>query len=1125
MIWLRQTIQAKLLVSFLSIAVILLGMMFSYYQVLMVARDKAQYNMSERWQEMESAENAYDAMLRAQSWQEYIQSPKFVDFLVEEAISFAKRFKEQNLASGDLPQIEQATQLINEIRNFQDSFQIIVHFLAEKGLDEESGMQGDMRQAAHTLEELLDQLEQTSHKIPGASVQYLTIRRHEKDYLSRKDEKYLNRLLDVLHALRDRINVAQIPHPEQSTLREALDTYRHNFIRVVHQDQLISDQTNMLEGKMGYVKKLCVQLIQHTKEEMTAQSAETWESLAQQIESGLWFSLSTLLLGLLLIGVIINRNMVRPLMRLQNAAIRIGRGEQTPQWSTLQSADEIGDLVNAFRKMVDDLKASQNELEEARQKAEVANQAKGFFVANISHEIRTPMNAILNMAHLCLHTQPTAQQQDYLEKIHGAAQALLHIINDVLDFSKIEAGKITLEKITFHLDNVMSDLSTLVMSKATSKQIEVIFATARGVPRSLVGDPTRLGQVLLNLVSNAIKFTEQGEIILTVERVQESEAEITLLFTIKDTGIGMTPEQLERLFQAFSQADNSTTRKYGGTGLGLVISKHLVEVMGGTLRVESRPQEGSSFSFTARFGLTETNRRRTLELPEDIRQKRVLVIDDNCSSQKMLRTALESFSFQVSSAQSGLDGLQMLEEAIHQNNPFDLLLLDWFMPGLDGLNTLRCLHAFGHVRTIPVVLMLPMTEQVAVEQELAEIQPGACLHKPVQISTLFDTVMQLFGKQGALPILSQRVLTQTRPNQSIAGARVLAVEDNEVNQQVIRALLQMAGVVVEMAADGHQAVEMATSGHFEMVLMDLQLPILDGLQATRLIRALPHGKTLPIVAVTADVMVQDLARCWEAGMDDHIAKPIDPNKLFLTLNKWIKGKEREPSVGLTDLLRPTLNPENPLSQSLPAVSGLHLPTGLAHTAGDMTLYRALLQRFLSNHTHSVQEIQNAVAQGDVATAKRLAHTLKGVAGTLGATQLELLTAEIESCLTRDLQEGKPCFSAAWNEAFQRVVSGAQQLLAALPRTPPAPLAENKPSLAVGELLQLLQGLLPHVEKRRPKNCEALLTQLLGMQLPTDLAPEIGKLAQMIQTYEMKGALRLLHQLIHRLTPRQEPPPE
>ncbi|WP_130472032.1 sensor histidine kinase, partial [Candidatus Magnetaquicoccus inordinatus] len=480
MFWQRHTIQAKLLISFISIAVILLGMMLSYYQILMTARDQAQANMSQLWQEMELAENIYETMLRVQEWQDYINSPKVIAFLIAEALASSEQFKLKNQESGDLARVADTEQLIANIDNFHDSFQILVQLWLEKGLDEESGLQGAMRHSAHTLEEMLEQPEQLQAKIPGAATSYLTIRRHEKDYLNRRNEKYLHRLRDILRELYVRFSAETIPVSEQTLLQNALADYEKNFLRVVHHNHLIDEQTQMLEGKVSAIKKLCMQLIKHTKEEMTAQSANTWSNLAQQIEIGLWFSLSTIILGLVLIGVIINRNLVRPLLRLQTAALGIGRGEERIDWSPLQTADEIGDLVSAFRKMVSDLKASQQELENARQKAEVANQAKGFFVANISHEIRTPMNAILNLSHLCLHTQTTPQQQDYLEKIYGAAKALLHIINDVLDFSKIEAGKMALEMIPFHLDNVLSDLATLVMNKASAREVEIIFSTARG---------------------------------------------------------------------------------------------------------------------------------------------------------------------------------------------------------------------------------------------------------------------------------------------------------------------------------------------------------------------------------------------------------------------------------------------------------------------------------------------------------------------------------------------------------------------------------------------------------------------------------------------------------------------
>ena len=641
------------------------------------------------------------------------------------------------------------------------------------------------------------------------------------------------------------------------------------------------------------------------------------------------------------------------------------------------------------------------------------------------------------------------------------------------------------------------------MINTQDKDVEVIFSIARGVPRTLLGDPTRLGQILINLTNNAAKFTYSGEIVLSIEWIEASDTHVLLQFSIRDTGIGMSPEQINRLFQSFSQADSSTTRKYGGTGLGLTISKHLVEMMGGTLGVESIVGEGSIFVFSLSFGLPEEARRRILMLPEEIQKKKVLVIDDNRTSREMLCVALESFSFRVTAASVGMTGLLELEKAHHQGLPFELLLLDWRMEGLSGIQTFRCIKAMETLMTLPILFMAPHAKHAEIRFALGGFQPEAFLDKPVQISILFDTLMTLFGKGNLLPFgeQGQQTVSSLQPSEMVRGARVLLVEDNEINQQVGKELLEMAGIIVEIVCNGQEAVQRVQEAAFELVLMDVQMPIMDGFQATRLIRKIPGRAQLPIVAMTANVMVQDLARCWDAGMDGHIAKPVDPNKLFRTLNQWIKPRKRE-----VDQQKPVAGQKDDATaepSSLPAMTGINTELGLSRVGGKASFYQSLLDKFAENYTDCIEDIQRALQKGDKQEVHRIVHTLKGVAGTIGALRLQAMARELESTLF---------ITPEFGEELDRVLDAIRHL------QPPAAgegvLQVSKSSIIDHQaLLHLLTRLKYPIEKRRPKQCQAILEQLARLAFPPEMQKEMDKLVKAIKTYKLKEARPILDILL------------
>ena len=498
---------------------------------------------------------------------------------------------------------------------------------------------------------------------------------------------------------------------------------------------------------------------------------------------------------------------------------------QTANEALENRVDELDDARLAMLNMMKDL-------DEARSEAEDATKAKSEFLANMSHEIRTPMNAIMGMAHLAMKTDLTAKQYDYLKKVDISAKSLLGIINDILDFSKIEAGKMDMESLDFQLEDTLDNISTLVGIKTQEKGLELLFKTDASVPRALVGDPLRLGQILINLSNNSVKFTDTGEIVVATELVKKDDAQVTLKFSVQDTGIGMTAEQAAKLFQPFAQADSSTTRKYGGTGLGLTISKRLAEMMGGKIWVESQAGKGSTFSFTADFGLGKEKAKKRFKPASELRGMKVLVVDDNATSRVILQEMLESFSFEVSLAASGKEGIAELENA-KEGELFELVIMDWKMPEMDGIEASKRIKDHKGLIKIPPIILVTAYGREEVMQQAEQVGLHGFLIKPISPSMLFDAIMQAFGV--AVPETSgvaQSHEQEAEDLKQIQGARVLLVEDNEINQQVAREILEGAGLNVTLANNGQEAVDAVKAYTYDAVLMDVQMPVMDGYTAT-----------------------------------------------------------------------------------------------------------------------------------------------------------------------------------------------------------------------------------------------------------------------------------------------------
>ena len=632
------------------------------------------------------------------------------------------------------------------------------------------------------------------------------------------------------------------------------------------------------------------------------------------------------------------------------------------------------------------------EAENARRHAEQSSRAKSLFLATMSHEIRTPLNAIIGMAHLALGTELDLRQRDYIEKIHHAGMSLLGIINSILDFSKIEAGQLDLEQIEFSLNEVLANVSTVTSANAQRKGLEYLIQTTPDIPRRLIGDPLRLGQVLINLVDNAIKFTSEGEVYISCRTLQSSADRVQLQFLVCDTGIGMQPEQADKLFRPFNQADETIARKFGGTGLGLAISKRLVELMDGTIRLESQPGIGTALYFTAWFGRVPTPD-QARELPPAIHGMRVLVVDDNPVARVTLAETLMALPLEIDMAGGGREALAAIR-ACDAERPYALIVADWQMPDFDGMALVEAVQQDRTLKSPPRTLLLGAHSDEAMGPLFAVTPADAVLSKPLLPAALIETVV---GMMAPLP------RTATKPARLVVprfrGLRVLLVDDDVINQQIARELMRVAGITADVAANGRTALERLSAvgpGHYHLILLDVQMPEMDGHELARLIRADQRFRELPIIAMTAHAMPADRARCLASGMNDHVSKPINPRELYEAIRRWCPA-HLEAGDALTGAANAMTSDTGDHGDDL-RIEGIDVHSGMARTMGNRALYLQMLAHFREHQHAAVSRLQQALAADDRVLAERQAHTLRGAAALVGAGAIQALAAELETAI-------------------------------------------------------------------------------------------------------------------------------